>query len=248
MNGVDIDRLVSAWQLRDFDGVPLDTDQTPLARAIRHGESSQRNFMIRRPSQEDRSVSASAVPIRDESGVVKAAVIVFEDITERMRVDAVLREAQAVLQQRFAIQTNELDAAKVLEKTGNKAQAALQQRFASQSTELDAAKVLEKTGNKARAVLEKRFVVQGNALREARSDLQSEKDLHRAPKIRNNSDDTALVACMLRRISRLGLPLTCVSKLKIACKSRFFRWRVRRSLRWRPNACCMNCRSIRSSW
>jgi PAS domain S-box-containing protein len=121
VKGVDIDTFVSAWQLLDFDGKPLANDQTLLARAIRHGETTQRDFMIRRVNQENRSVSASAVPIRDENGVVKAAVVVFEDITERLRVEAVLREALDVLKQRFSLQSNELDAAKVIEQALNKA-------------------------------------------------------------------------------------------------------------------------------
>ena len=163
VNGVDIDTFVSAWQLLDFDGTPIGTDQSPLARAIRHGETTQRDFMIRRPSQENRSVSASAVPIRDEDGVVKAAVVVLDDITDRLRVQAVLREALDVLKKRFTLKSNELDAANVIEQALNKAQAALENRFASQ----------------------------GRELQEARDDLQNEKDLRHVPRRKKGSDDAA---------------------------------------------------------
>jgi PAS domain S-box-containing protein len=102
VNGVDINQYVGSWQLLDLDGTPLATDAVPLARAIRYGEASSREFIIRRAEQDDRTVLANAAPIRDAQGAVTAAMVVFQDITERKR-------AEAALEQRLVALTQPLD-------------------------------------------------------------------------------------------------------------------------------------------
>ena len=90
--GVDINKYVSSWQLLDFDETPLQPDEVPLARAIKYGEKCGREFMIRRSDNDDRIVWANASPILDSNGRVKAAVVVFLDITERKRAEEALRK------------------------------------------------------------------------------------------------------------------------------------------------------------
>ncbi len=82
VNGVGLDRYVASWQIFDLDGSPLRTDEVPLARAIMFGETNKREFIVRRDSGEDRVVLANAAPIKDDTGKVFAAVVVFLDTTE----------------------------------------------------------------------------------------------------------------------------------------------------------------------
>jgi PAS domain S-box-containing protein len=79
---IDINKYVSSWQIKHHDGRPYKPDEVPLARAVLYGETNSREFIISRDSNEDRIVLANAAPIFDESGKVKAAVVVFHDITE----------------------------------------------------------------------------------------------------------------------------------------------------------------------
>lgn len=85
VNGVGIDKYVESWQLLDLDGRPLNKDEVPLARAIMFGETSSRDFIIRRPEGEDRVVHAKAAPISNADGKVTAGVVVFLDITEQKK-------------------------------------------------------------------------------------------------------------------------------------------------------------------
>jgi PAS domain S-box-containing protein/putative nucleotidyltransferase with HDIG domain len=108
VDGVGIDKYVSSWQIMDLDGQPLKPDEVPLARAILFGEANNREFIVRRSSEDDRIVLGNAAPILDESGKVTSAIVVFTDITERKQAeliqDALYRLAQA------ADQSESLDA------------------------------------------------------------------------------------------------------------------------------------------
>ena len=94
VNNVGLDEYVASWQLLDLDGRPLLAEEVPLARAIQFGETCRREFIIRRSDTDDRIVQANAAPIRNKDGVVKAAIVVFTDITERKKSE----EAQKTLQ------------------------------------------------------------------------------------------------------------------------------------------------------
>jgi diguanylate cyclase len=84
---VDIHTYVSSWKILHFDGTPFAEDEVPLARAILYGETCSREFMVRRDNLEDRYVLASASPIKDSNGNITAAVVVFIDLTEKMRIE-----------------------------------------------------------------------------------------------------------------------------------------------------------------
>jgi PAS domain S-box-containing protein len=89
---VDVDAYVSSWQILHFDGTPYQTDEVPLARAILYGETSSREFIVRRDNNEDRYVWANAAPIFNASGIQTSAIVIFLDITERKQAEALLRE------------------------------------------------------------------------------------------------------------------------------------------------------------
>ena len=86
-NDVGVNEYVASWQLLDFDGRSLRTDEVPLARAVMFGETNKREFIIRRADNEDHIVLANAAPIRNEQGDITAGIVVFTDITERKRLE-----------------------------------------------------------------------------------------------------------------------------------------------------------------
>jgi PAS domain S-box-containing protein len=93
VDGVGINEYVASWKILDLDGTPLKSDEVPLARAVLYGETSSREFMIRRENNDDRIVLANAAPILDEQGKVSAGVVVFLDITESKRLQEINLES-----------------------------------------------------------------------------------------------------------------------------------------------------------
>ncbi|MFA4985964.1 MAG: chemotaxis protein CheB [Candidatus Brocadiia bacterium] len=93
VNGVGVDKYVSAWQMMDLDSRPMEAEEVPLARAIMFGETCSREFVIRRNVGEDRIVLAKAAPIKDDNGKVVAGIMVFLDITESKQAEQALHLA-----------------------------------------------------------------------------------------------------------------------------------------------------------
>jgi len=94
INGVGIEQYVASWQLLDFDGRPLRTDEVPLARAIMFGETCSREFIIRRSESDERIVLANAAPITNSLDQIIAGIVVFLDITERKQSEFLLKESE----------------------------------------------------------------------------------------------------------------------------------------------------------
>ena len=91
---IDVDKYVSSWQILHFDGTPYQTDEVPLARAILYGETSSREFIVRRDTKEDRYVWANAAPIYNVQGIQTSAIVIFLDITERKQAEKELKESE----------------------------------------------------------------------------------------------------------------------------------------------------------
>jgi PAS domain S-box-containing protein len=87
---IDLDNYVASWQILHFDGTPYQTDEVPLARAILYGETSSREFIVRRDNNEDRYVWANAAPIYNAKGIQTSAIVVFLDITLRKQAEQAL--------------------------------------------------------------------------------------------------------------------------------------------------------------
>ena len=94
--------LEARWdRLRIFkpDGTPFPFDEQPLVRAIQHGEETRGVEMVFHRLGEQRWVSASAAPLRDEEGQIIAGIAVGFDITERREAEAHRLELEAKVQQ-----------------------------------------------------------------------------------------------------------------------------------------------------
>lgn len=91
--GVGIDRYFADWQLLDLDGSPLKSEENPLAKAMLKGESCSHELIVRKSANDDRNVLAKAAPIKDKTGKVTAAVMIFMDITEEKHIHAALQQA-----------------------------------------------------------------------------------------------------------------------------------------------------------
>ncbi len=87
VNGVGIEQYVSSLQMRDFDGRPLSSEEVPLIRAIRLGETCSKEVVISCGSDDDRIVIANASPVKDEAGTVLAGIMFFTDLTERRQAE-----------------------------------------------------------------------------------------------------------------------------------------------------------------
>lgn len=83
VTGIDIGRYVKSWQVLHFDGTLYKSDELPLTRAIKYGETCSKEFILRRSGDEDRIVWANAAPILNDEGKIIAGVVVFLDITKR---------------------------------------------------------------------------------------------------------------------------------------------------------------------
>jgi PAS domain S-box-containing protein len=93
VEGVGIDQYVPRWQFMDLDGSSLKPEEVPLARAILFGETSSKDFIIRRNDDNERIVLTKAAPITDGSGKVIAGIMAFMDITEHKRTEEALKKA-----------------------------------------------------------------------------------------------------------------------------------------------------------
>jgi hypothetical protein len=76
-------------------GKRIGADDWASARAIKHGETSLDEVIdIECFDGSHKVISNSALPLHDEKGAIAGAVVVFRDITERMRTDAEIRHLE----------------------------------------------------------------------------------------------------------------------------------------------------------
>ena len=94
VDGIGIQQYVASWQILHFDGTPYKDDEVPLARAIMYGEVCSKEFIVRRPDEEDRIVLANAAPIFDDKGEVSAGIVIFLDVTDRKQAEDALRDSE----------------------------------------------------------------------------------------------------------------------------------------------------------
>ena len=92
------------WRIYHGDGSLLRKEQYPLARAVRGETVTGEEYQIGRSDGTLGFVSVNATPIRDASGQIVAAVVAFNDITDRKSAAETLRRSE----QRFRLMTDSM--------------------------------------------------------------------------------------------------------------------------------------------
>ncbi len=86
------------YRLHTLDRVRIKRDEGPLARAIRLGEVTEDEDMLYETGTGRLiTVRVSAGPIRDEAGEIVAGVLVFQDVSERVRSERLLTAQRDIL-------------------------------------------------------------------------------------------------------------------------------------------------------
>ena len=95
-----IEERITAFDVRDEAGSPLDPRDVPVARVLRGavlmGDTAVDTSM-RQPDGRELRLNTTGAPIRDAEGVVRGAVIVTRDVTERRRLERRAHEALTAL-------------------------------------------------------------------------------------------------------------------------------------------------------
>jgi PAS domain S-box-containing protein len=82
----------ASYGLHRLDGRPLPIDETPLHRALKGERVSDARWMVRRPDGSERILSGTATPLIHADGSRAGAMIVTRDETDRLRLEAELRQ------------------------------------------------------------------------------------------------------------------------------------------------------------
>jgi two-component system, cell cycle sensor histidine kinase and response regulator CckA len=83
------------WRLTDLDGKPIPDQTLPLKYVLETGEPVQDSrHALDRPGGQRVLISANAAPLLDASGKVDGLVVTVEDITDRLNLEAQLRQSQ----------------------------------------------------------------------------------------------------------------------------------------------------------
>jgi PAS domain S-box-containing protein len=82
--------VARGWRVET--GEPIAPDEWSLARALRQGEAVIGELIeIETNAGERKTLLSSAVPVKSEAGAIEGAVVINEDVTERMRAEAALQ-------------------------------------------------------------------------------------------------------------------------------------------------------------
>jgi PAS domain S-box-containing protein len=100
--GVDLESLVlrnyddPSWRIVGEDGQPLPPEQGPFPRALHSGEPILgEHLTVEAEGGRRWDLSASVIPLIDESGEIGRLVATVEDITARLEADKALRDSEA---------------------------------------------------------------------------------------------------------------------------------------------------------
>jgi PAS domain S-box-containing protein len=99
LTDITVDMHSENWQTYHPDGIPFQSKELPLSKAILQGESSKNiPVIIRRYDGEQRWLLANASPIRKTTGEIIAGIVVFSDVTEIKRIEHELTKSKEQLE------------------------------------------------------------------------------------------------------------------------------------------------------
>ena len=105
----EVDRWCGSFRLYSADGSPINHDACWMALALRDNEGyNGQEIMVEREDGQMLTVLAHANPLHDRSGRVIGAVNVLVDISDRKRVENVLKEADRAKDEFLAMLAHEL--------------------------------------------------------------------------------------------------------------------------------------------
>lgn len=97
VDGIGTKDYSRVWRLFRLDGDPYPENEDPLSRAMREGETSSNEVVIRHEDGGERVVWANAAPIRDSAGGITAGIVVFQDITAHKQAEQAVQQSEANL-------------------------------------------------------------------------------------------------------------------------------------------------------
>ena len=90
-----VQRFCGCFRVESLDGQFIAPDQTPMARAVLHGESFEgTEAMVQNPDGKRWVARVNVKPLRDARGIVVGAINCFEDITQAHETRHALRQQQ----------------------------------------------------------------------------------------------------------------------------------------------------------
>lgn len=93
--GLDLSIESAENRVLRLDGVAIPIEDMPAMRSLTYGEQVRnKEMLIRKSGGQLMPVSVSSAPLLDAEGRIAAAIITFEDISERMNAQAALRESE----------------------------------------------------------------------------------------------------------------------------------------------------------
>jgi PAS domain S-box-containing protein len=93
--GLSLDENVAKVKARRANGTDYPIEEMPVSRSFKHGEEvHNEEMLIERPDGSVLPIIASTAPLRDMKGNVTAAIVVFEDITERKKAEEELKKTR----------------------------------------------------------------------------------------------------------------------------------------------------------
>ncbi|UQA55107.1 sensor histidine kinase [Polyangium aurulentum] len=111
--GEDVRRPFDAARVRHRDGRPMAWADCPLARALEGEAVVEAVLSFTRPGEDERLVSVTASPVRDDAGALIGAYTLMRDVTRRERAEEALRQSEERLrltEQTLLRTTKELEA------------------------------------------------------------------------------------------------------------------------------------------
>lgn len=100
--GLDLAENVAKVKARRADGTEYPIEQMPVSRSLMFGEEVRNvEMLIERSDGKVFPIVASTAPLRDTHGKITAAIVVFEDITERKKAQSALEESEQIYRTLF---------------------------------------------------------------------------------------------------------------------------------------------------
>ena len=93
--GLGLEENVVKVKARRADGTDYPIEEMPVSRSLKLGEEAHNEEMIiERPDGHSFPIITSTAPLRDVKGNITAAIVVFEDITERKKIEMEIAQAK----------------------------------------------------------------------------------------------------------------------------------------------------------